>query len=130
MEGISGENKSYSNIEHIDPRLIREELELEKTIENPIGGNDQNQAKDIPFCIEEGRLKMEFPHFNSTRKDIEFSSSKVQNIDEADVDEPTTENSINSLSQLKIKKELNQQKTLHPEDKSFGEAYNNFDIEK
>ncbi|MBW0559308.1 hypothetical protein O181_099023 [Austropuccinia psidii MF-1] len=102
MEGISGENKSYSNIEHIDPRLIREELNLTRIIENPIGENDQNQVKDIPFCLEEEPLKMEFPCFNSTRKDIECSFST----------------------------ELNQQKALPPEDKSSGEGYNNFNIEK
>ncbi|MBW0533327.1 hypothetical protein O181_073042 [Austropuccinia psidii MF-1] len=73
---------------------------------------------------------MEFPCYTSTRKDIEFSLSKVQNINEAEIDEPTNENSINSLSQLTIKKELNQQNPLHPEDKSFGEAHNNFDTEK
>ncbi|MBW0550748.1 hypothetical protein O181_090463 [Austropuccinia psidii MF-1] len=71
MEGISGENKSYPAMENIYPRLIREELDFEKTIENPIGGNDQNKAKDIPFCLEEEPSKMEFPCFNSTRKDID-----------------------------------------------------------
>ncbi|MBW0587791.1 hypothetical protein O181_127506 [Austropuccinia psidii MF-1] len=92
--------------------------------------NDQNQVKDITFCLEEEPLRMEFPCYTSTRKDIECSSSKAQNINEADIDEPKNENSINSLSQLTIKKELNQQKTLHPEDKSSGEAYNNFNIAK
>ncbi|MBW0580835.1 hypothetical protein O181_120550 [Austropuccinia psidii MF-1] len=73
---------------------------------------------------------MEFPCFKSTRKDIECSFSKVQNINEADIDEPKNEDSINSLSQLTIKKELKQQKILPPEDKSSGEAYNNFNIAK
>ncbi|MBW0513499.1 hypothetical protein O181_053214 [Austropuccinia psidii MF-1] len=63
MEGISGENKSHFNIEHIGPRLIREELDLTRKIENLIGENDQNQVKYIPFCIEEETLKMESPCF-------------------------------------------------------------------
>ncbi|MBW0539985.1 hypothetical protein O181_079700 [Austropuccinia psidii MF-1] len=92
--------------------------------------NDQNQVKDITFCLEEEPLRMEFPCYTSTRKYIECSFSKVQNINEADIDEPTNENSISSLSQLKIKEELDQQKTLHSEDKSSGEAHNNFNIEK
>ncbi|MBW0550265.1 hypothetical protein O181_089980 [Austropuccinia psidii MF-1] len=92
--------------------------------------NDQNQVKDINVCLDKEPLRMEFPCYTSTRKDIECSSSKVQNINEADIDEPTNQNSINSLSQLKIKKELNQQKPLHPEEKSCGEAYNNFNIAK
>ncbi|MBW0521329.1 hypothetical protein O181_061044 [Austropuccinia psidii MF-1] len=114
MEGISGENESYSNIENIDPRLIREELDLEKTMENPIGGNDQNQVKDMPFCLEEEPLKMEFPCYTSKGKDIELSFSTAQNINEANIDESTYQNSINSLSQLTIKKQLNQQKSLTP----------------
>ncbi|MBW0579334.1 hypothetical protein O181_119049 [Austropuccinia psidii MF-1] len=92
--------------------------------------NDQNQVKDIPFCIEEEPLKMEFPCFKSTRKDIECSFSTVQNINAANIDESTYENPINSLSQIDIQQELNQQKALPPEDKSSGEAHNNFDIEK
>ncbi|MBW0593612.1 hypothetical protein O181_133327 [Austropuccinia psidii MF-1] len=117
-------------MENIDPRIIREELDFEKTIENPIGGNDQNQAKDIPFCLEGEPLEMEFPCFSSTRKDIECSFSTVQNINEANMDESTYQNSINSLSQIDIQQELNQQKALPPEEKSSGEAYNNFNIEK
>ncbi|MBW0522704.1 hypothetical protein O181_062419 [Austropuccinia psidii MF-1] len=130
MEGISGENKSYSNIENIDPRPIRGESDLARIIEIPIGGNDQNQVRDIPFCLEEEHLKLEFPCYTSTRKDIECIFSTVQNNNEANIDESTYENSVNSLSQLTIKKELNQQNTLHPESKSSGEAYNNFNIEK
>ncbi|MBW0520145.1 hypothetical protein O181_059860 [Austropuccinia psidii MF-1] len=130
MEGISGENKSYSNIEHIRLRRIREELDLTRIIENPIGENDQNQVKDIPFCLEEEPSKMEFPCFNSTRKDEECSFSTVQNINEANMDESTYQNSINSLSQIDIQQELNQQKALPPEEKSSGEAYNDFTIEK
>ncbi|MBW0566113.1 hypothetical protein O181_105828, partial [Austropuccinia psidii MF-1] len=130
MEGISGENKSYPNMENIDPRLTREELDLAKTMENPIGGNDQNQVKDIPFFLEEEPLKMEFPCHSSTRKDMECSSSTVQNINEAYMDESRYKNSINSLNQLTIEKELNQQKALRPEYRSLGEAYNNFNIEK
>ncbi|MBW0530968.1 hypothetical protein O181_070683 [Austropuccinia psidii MF-1] len=130
MEGINGENKSYSNIENIDPTLIRGELDLERIIESPIGGNDQNQVKDIPFCLEEKHLKLEFSCYTSKRKDIECSFSTVKNINEANIDESTYENSVKSLSQLTINKELNQQRTLHPEDKSSGEAYNNFNIEK
>ncbi|MBW0532960.1 hypothetical protein O181_072675 [Austropuccinia psidii MF-1] len=103
IKGISGEDESYSAMENIDPRLIREELDLAKTMENPIGGNDQNQVKNINFCLEEEPLKMEFPCYTSTRKDIECSF---------------------------IIKELAQQKTLQPEDKSSGEANNNFNIEK
>ncbi|MBW0534366.1 hypothetical protein O181_074081 [Austropuccinia psidii MF-1] len=61
---------------------------------------------------------------------MECSFSTVLNISEADIDESKNENSINSLFQLTIKKELNQEKTLHPEDKSSGEAHNNFNIEK
>ncbi|MBW0500376.1 hypothetical protein O181_040091 [Austropuccinia psidii MF-1] len=129
MERISGENKACPNMENIDLRLIREELDLAKTIENPIGENDQNEVKYIPFCLEEEPLKMEFPCFNSTRKDIECSFSTFQNINEANMDESTYENSINSLSQLTIKKELNQQKTLHPQDKFSGQAYNNCNME-
>ncbi|MBW0582691.1 hypothetical protein O181_122406 [Austropuccinia psidii MF-1] len=49
IEGNSGENKSYPNMENIDPTLIREVLDLEETIETPIGGNNQNQVKDIFF---------------------------------------------------------------------------------
>ncbi|MBW0524368.1 hypothetical protein O181_064083 [Austropuccinia psidii MF-1] len=130
MEGISEENRSYPSMENIDPRVIREELDLAKTMENPIGGNDQNQVKEMPFCLEEEPLKMEFPCFTSTRKDIECSFRTVHNINEANIDESTYENSINSLSQLAIKKELNQQKTLHPQGKFPGEAYNNSNIEK
>ncbi|MBW0566450.1 hypothetical protein O181_106165 [Austropuccinia psidii MF-1] len=130
MEGISGENKLYPNMENIDPRLIREELDLTRVIESPRRGNKQNQVKDIPFWIEEEPLKMEFPCYKSTRKDMECSFSTVQNINEAKIDESRYENSTNSLSQLTIKQELNQQKTLHPQDKSSGEAYNNFNIEK
>ncbi|MBW0591624.1 hypothetical protein O181_131339 [Austropuccinia psidii MF-1] len=33
--------------------------------------NDHNQLKDISFCIEEEPLKLEFPCYTSTRKDIE-----------------------------------------------------------
>ncbi|MBW0557954.1 hypothetical protein O181_097669 [Austropuccinia psidii MF-1] len=95
MEGISGENKSCHNMENIDPRLIREELDLKRIIQNPIGENDQNQVKYIPFCIEEEPLKMESPCFKSARKDIECSLSTVQNINEANIDESTYENSIN-----------------------------------
>ncbi|MBW0483485.1 hypothetical protein O181_023200 [Austropuccinia psidii MF-1] len=87
MEGISGENKSYPNMETIDPRLIREELDLAKTMQNPIGGYDQNQVKDMPFCLKEEPLKLEFPCCTSTRKDMECSSSTVQNINEANMDE-------------------------------------------
>ncbi|MBW0566376.1 hypothetical protein O181_106091 [Austropuccinia psidii MF-1] len=130
MEGISGENKSYPNIEHVGPRLTREELDLTRIIKNPIGQNDQNQVKYIPFCIEEEPLKMEFPCFNSSRKYIECSFSTVHNINEANIDESTYENSIDSLSQLTIKKELNQQKTLHTQAKLSGEAYNNCHIKK
>ncbi|MBW0531780.1 hypothetical protein O181_071495 [Austropuccinia psidii MF-1] len=65
IEGISGENKSYPNMENIDPKLIREELDLAKTIESHIGGNDQNQVKYIPFCLEEEPLKMQFPCYTS-----------------------------------------------------------------
>ncbi|MBW0580217.1 hypothetical protein O181_119932, partial [Austropuccinia psidii MF-1] len=50
MEGIIGENKSFSNMENNYPRLIREQLDLKRIIEKPIGGNDQNQVKHIPFC--------------------------------------------------------------------------------
>ncbi|MBW0574157.1 hypothetical protein O181_113872 [Austropuccinia psidii MF-1] len=128
MEGIIGENKSLSSMENIDPRLVKEQLDLTRIIENPIGGNDQSQVKDIPFCIEEEPLKMEFPCFKSTRKDIECSFSTVQNINAANIDESTYENPINSLSQIDIQQELNQQKALPPEDKSSGEAHNNFDI--
>ncbi|MBW0550750.1 hypothetical protein O181_090465 [Austropuccinia psidii MF-1] len=46
------------------------------------------------------------------------------------MDESTYENSINSLSQIDIQQELNKQKALPPEEKSSGEAYNNFNIEK
>ncbi|MBW0580346.1 hypothetical protein O181_120061 [Austropuccinia psidii MF-1] len=130
MEGIIGENKSLSNMENIDPRLVKGQLDLTRIIENPIGGNDQNQVKDIPFCIEEEPLKMEFPCFKSTRKDIECSFSTVQNINAANIDESTYENPINSLSQIDIQQELNQQKALPPEDKSSWGAHNNFDIEK
>ncbi|MBW0552997.1 hypothetical protein O181_092712 [Austropuccinia psidii MF-1] len=117
-------------MENIDSRLIREELDLEKTMENPIGGNDQNQVKDMPFCLEEEPLRMEFPCHTSTRKDMECSSSTVQNINEANMDESRYKNSINSLNQFTIKKELNQQEMLHPQDKSSREAYNNFNIAK
>ncbi|MBW0592186.1 hypothetical protein O181_131901, partial [Austropuccinia psidii MF-1] len=75
MEGIIGENKSLSNMEDIDPRLVREQLDLTRIIENPIGGNDQIQVKDITFCLEEEPLRMEFPCYNSTRQDIEYSFS-------------------------------------------------------
>ncbi|MBW0584118.1 hypothetical protein O181_123833 [Austropuccinia psidii MF-1] len=129
MEGIIGENKSLSNMENIDPRLIREELDLTRVIESPIRGNKQNQVKDIPFCIEEEPLKMEFPCYTSTRKDMECSFSTVQNINEAKIDESRYENSTNSLSQLTIKQELNQQETLHPQDKFSGEAHNNYNME-
>ncbi|MBW0588691.1 hypothetical protein O181_128406 [Austropuccinia psidii MF-1] len=71
---------------------------------------------------------MEFPCFKSTRKDIECSFSTVQNINSANIDESTYENPINSLSQIDIKQELNQQNALPPEDKSPGEAYNNCNI--
>ncbi|MBW0473845.1 hypothetical protein O181_013560 [Austropuccinia psidii MF-1] len=87
MEVIGEENKLYPAMENIDPRLIREELDLEKTIESPIGGNDQKQVTDIPFWLEEEPLKMEFPCCNSEIKDIEDSSSTVQNINEANIDE-------------------------------------------
>ncbi|MBW0549930.1 hypothetical protein O181_089645 [Austropuccinia psidii MF-1] len=92
--------------------------------------NKQNQVKEIPFCIEEEPLKMEFPCYTSTRKDIECSFSTVQNINEAKIDESRYENSTNSLSQLTIKQELNQQKTLHPQEKFSGKAHNNYNIEK
>ncbi|MBW0574730.1 hypothetical protein O181_114445, partial [Austropuccinia psidii MF-1] len=92
--------------------------------------NDQNQVKDISFCIEEEPLKMEFPCYTSTRKYIECSFSTVQNINEAKIDDSINKDSINSLSQLTIIKELNQQKTLHPEGKSSGQAHNNFNIEQ
>ncbi|MBW0532564.1 hypothetical protein O181_072279 [Austropuccinia psidii MF-1] len=110
-------------MENIDPRLVKEQLSLTRIIENPIGGNDQNQVKDIPFCIEEEPLKREFTCFKSTRKDIEFSLSTVQNINAANINESTYENSINSLSQIDIQQELNQQKALPPEKKSSGEAH-------
>ncbi|MBW0591248.1 hypothetical protein O181_130963, partial [Austropuccinia psidii MF-1] len=48
--------------------------------------NYQNQVKDTTFCLEEEPLRMEFPCYTSTRKDIECSSSKVQNINEANMD--------------------------------------------
>ncbi|MBW0556252.1 hypothetical protein O181_095967 [Austropuccinia psidii MF-1] len=112
MEGIIGENKSLSNMENIDPRLVKEQLDLTRIIENPIRGNDQNQVKYIPFCIEEEPLKMGFPCFKSTRKDIECSFSKVQNINAAKIDESTYENPINLLSQIDIQQELNQKKSL------------------
>ncbi|MBW0586127.1 hypothetical protein O181_125842 [Austropuccinia psidii MF-1] len=73
---------------------------------------------------------MIFLCYTSTRKDIECSFSTVQNINEAKIDESTYENPINSLSQIDIQQELNQQKALPPEDKSSGEAHNNFDIGK
>ncbi|MBW0506660.1 hypothetical protein O181_046375 [Austropuccinia psidii MF-1] len=130
MEKLSGENKSFPNMENIYSKLITEELDLEKTIENPIGENEQNKVKCIPFCLEEEPSKMEFPCFNSTRKDIECSFSTFQNINEANMDESTYEKSSNSLSQLTIKKELNQQKTLHPQDKFSVEAYNNCNLER
>ncbi|MBW0513698.1 hypothetical protein O181_053413 [Austropuccinia psidii MF-1] len=117
-------------MENIDTRHIREELDLTRIIENPIEENDQNQVKATPFCIEEEPLKMEFPCFKSSRKDIEFSFSTIQNINEANIDESTYENSINSLSQLTIKTELNQQNTLHPQAKFSGEGYNNCNIKK
>ncbi|MBW0510053.1 hypothetical protein O181_049768 [Austropuccinia psidii MF-1] len=116
-------------MENIDPRLIREEFDLAKTIENPIGENDENEVRYLPFCLEEEPLKMEFPCVNSTRKDIGCSFSTFQNINEANMDESTYEKSSNSLSQLTIKKELNQQKTLHPQDKFSVEAYNNCNME-
>ncbi|MBW0560224.1 hypothetical protein O181_099939 [Austropuccinia psidii MF-1] len=46
------------------------------------------------------------------------------------MDESTYQNSINSRSRIDIQQELNQQKALPPEEKSSGEAYNNFNIEK
>ncbi|MBW0539672.1 hypothetical protein O181_079387 [Austropuccinia psidii MF-1] len=80
MQGISGENKLYSNIESIDLRLIREELDLAKITENRIGEDDQIKEKDIPFYLEEEPLKMEFPCYSSTREDIEYISSIDINI--------------------------------------------------
>ncbi|MBW0570401.1 hypothetical protein O181_110116 [Austropuccinia psidii MF-1] len=44
------------------------------------------------------------------------------------MDESIYQNSINSLSQIDIQQELNQQKALPPEEKSSGEAYNNCNI--
>ncbi|MBW0504491.1 hypothetical protein O181_044206 [Austropuccinia psidii MF-1] len=73
---------------------------------------------------------MELPCYTSTRKDMEYSSSTVQNTNEANMDESRYKNSINSLNQLTIKKDLNQQKALPSEDKSSREAYNSFNIEK
>ncbi|MBW0565151.1 hypothetical protein O181_104866 [Austropuccinia psidii MF-1] len=64
MEGIIGEKKSLSNMENIVPRLFKEQLDLARIIANPIGGNDQNQVKNIPFCIEEEPFKREFPCCN------------------------------------------------------------------
>ncbi|MBW0566274.1 hypothetical protein O181_105989 [Austropuccinia psidii MF-1] len=57
--------------------------------------NDQNEVKDITFLLEEEPLKMEFPCFNPSRKDIECSFSTVQNINEAKMDESKYQNSIN-----------------------------------
>ncbi|MBW0574231.1 hypothetical protein O181_113946 [Austropuccinia psidii MF-1] len=85
------EDSSENNIS------FKEEVSLEER-------NDQNQVKDITFCIEEETLIMEFPCYTSTRKDIECSFSTVQNINEAKIDDSINENSINSLSQLTSKK--------------------------
>ncbi|MBW0575049.1 hypothetical protein O181_114764 [Austropuccinia psidii MF-1] len=92
--------------------------------------NDQNQVKEMPFGLEEEPLRMELPCYNLTRKDMECSFSTVQNTNESKIDGSINKNSINSLSQLTIRKELNQQKTLPPEDKSSGEAHNNFNMAK
>ncbi|MBW0590502.1 hypothetical protein O181_130217 [Austropuccinia psidii MF-1] len=134
------EDRSIINISNINSQITSAKSnfpEEEDSSENNISfkeevaheeRNDQNQVKDISFCLEEEPVRMEFPCYTSTRKDIEFSFSTVQNINEAKIDDSINENSINSLSQLTIKKELNQQKALPPEDKSSGEAHNNCDI--
>ncbi|MBW0555797.1 hypothetical protein O181_095512 [Austropuccinia psidii MF-1] len=101
--------------------------EISEEISNRQAKQDQEALSKQKNMAE--LLKMEFRCFNSTRKDIECSFSTVQNINEANIDESTYENSTNSLSQIDIQQELNQQKTLHPEDKSSGEAYNNCNIE-
>ncbi|MBW0564522.1 hypothetical protein O181_104237, partial [Austropuccinia psidii MF-1] len=92
--------------------------------------SDENQVKDKPLCLVEKPLQLELPCSTLTREDKEHSSREVQNINEDDIDEPTFENSKKTLSQMTIRMDLNQQKTLHPKDKSSGEANNNFNIEK
>ncbi|MBW0541400.1 hypothetical protein O181_081115 [Austropuccinia psidii MF-1] len=46
IQGIIGENKSSYNMENIDPRLVKGQLDLTRIIENPTGGNGQNQESN------------------------------------------------------------------------------------
>ncbi|MBW0578213.1 hypothetical protein O181_117928 [Austropuccinia psidii MF-1] len=125
MEGISGANESLSNMENIDPRLLKEQLDLTRIIENPIGGNDQNQVKDMTFCPEEEPSKIDVHGYTLRKEDMECSIDKNMQF-------KTFKNKfkegINLFGQIDIQQELNQQKALPPEDKSSGEAYNNCNI--
>ncbi|MBW0555623.1 hypothetical protein O181_095338 [Austropuccinia psidii MF-1] len=127
MGGISGENKSYSNIENIDPRLIREELELTRIIENPIKGNKQKQVKNMPLCPEEESSKIDVHNYTLRKEDMEGSIERNMQFKKF---KNEFKEGINLFGQIDIQQELNKQKHLHPEDRSSGEAYNKFYIEK